>query len=143
MRAQCCMPVITLTASYGAGGSVVGPAVARRLGLPFLDRAISAAVATELDVTVEEAEAGALRRSWLERMAWSMSPLTDPGGGGMVMTELADEQALRRTAEQVLREAARNSVDEPGRYDLQVDSTRLPLDTVTDLVVAAAVAVLP
>lgn len=195
-------PVLTITASYGSGGSVVGPAVARRLGVPFLDRAISATVAAELQVSVEEAESGSLRRSWLERMAGTMSPL-DPSGG-MVLTELADERALRRTAEAVLREATRDgavvlgraaawalagtpgllrvrlygpaerrieqavrlgdvdaatarreleavdraradyvrrlygaTVDEPGRYDLQVDSTRLPLDTVTELVVTA------
>jgi cytidylate kinase len=30
--------VVTLSASYGAGGSVVGPALAERLGLPFYDR---------------------------------------------------------------------------------------------------------
>ncbi len=41
-------PVVTLSASYGAGGSVVGPTLARRLGVPFLDRAIPAAVAEEL-----------------------------------------------------------------------------------------------
>jgi hypothetical protein len=30
--------LVTVSASYGAGGSVVGPAVADRLGLPFLQR---------------------------------------------------------------------------------------------------------
>jgi cytidylate kinase len=30
--------VITVSASYGAGGSVVAPALARRLGVPFLSR---------------------------------------------------------------------------------------------------------
>jgi Cytidylate kinase-like family len=38
-------PVVTLAALYGAGGSVVGPRVAERLGVPFLDRAIPEAVA--------------------------------------------------------------------------------------------------
>ena len=38
-------PVVTLAALYGAGGSVVGPQVAQRLGVPFLDRGISQAVA--------------------------------------------------------------------------------------------------
>jgi cytidylate kinase len=31
--------LVTVSASYGAGGSVVGPALAERLGVPFLDRA--------------------------------------------------------------------------------------------------------
>src|SRR5260370_27606862 len=30
--------LITVSAAYGAGGSVVAPALARRLGLPFLQR---------------------------------------------------------------------------------------------------------
>ena len=32
------VPLITVSASYGAGGSVVAPALAGRLGLPFLQR---------------------------------------------------------------------------------------------------------
>jgi hypothetical protein len=40
-------PVLTLAALYGAGGTVVGPRVAERLGVPFLDREIPAAAARE------------------------------------------------------------------------------------------------
>src|SRR5207302_1674961 len=39
---------VTIAASYGSGGSVIAPAVADRLGLALLDRAIPASVATEL-----------------------------------------------------------------------------------------------
>jgi cytidylate kinase len=35
--------LITVSASYGAGGSVVGPALAARLGVPFLHRATTTA----------------------------------------------------------------------------------------------------
>jgi cytidylate kinase len=38
-------PAVTLAALYGSGGSVVGPEVAERLGVPFLDRDIPEAVA--------------------------------------------------------------------------------------------------
>ena len=38
-------PIVTLSALYGAGGSVVGPRVAERLGVAFLDRDITSAVA--------------------------------------------------------------------------------------------------
>jgi hypothetical protein len=31
--------LVTISASYGAGGSVVAPAIAQRLGVPFLSRA--------------------------------------------------------------------------------------------------------
>jgi cytidylate kinase len=47
--------VVTLSATFGAGGAAVGPAVAERLGLPFLDRAIPASVAAEIGCTLEEA----------------------------------------------------------------------------------------
>ena len=35
--------LVTVSASYGAGGSVVAPALANRLGVPFLDRATTTA----------------------------------------------------------------------------------------------------
>jgi cytidylate kinase len=47
--------IVTISATFGAGGSVIGPAVADRLGLPFIDRAIPLAVATEIGCTLEEA----------------------------------------------------------------------------------------
>lgn len=46
--------VITLSATYGAGGASIGPALARRLDLPFVDRAIPAAVASEIDCSLDE-----------------------------------------------------------------------------------------
>ena len=49
------MHVVTISATYGAAGSVVGPAVAERLGVPFLDRAIPTAVANDLGISLEEA----------------------------------------------------------------------------------------
>ncbi len=38
------MGTVTIAATYGAGGSVIGPALAKRLGLPFVDRAIPASL---------------------------------------------------------------------------------------------------
>src|SRR3712207_9541262 len=46
-------PVVTVAALYGAGGSVVGPRVAERLGVRFLDRAIPASVAERMGVPEE------------------------------------------------------------------------------------------
>lgn len=48
-------PVVTISATYGAGGSVVGPAVAARLGVPFLDRAVPSAVAAQIGCSLDEA----------------------------------------------------------------------------------------
>jgi cytidylate kinase len=70
------MPGVTISAGYGAGGSVVAPHVARLLELPLLDRAISARVAAQLHVSVQEAEGGAVRRSLTERFFSALAPLT-------------------------------------------------------------------
>jgi hypothetical protein len=49
--------LVALSASFGAGGSRIGPALAERLGVPFVDRAIPLAVAGRLDLPPEQAEA--------------------------------------------------------------------------------------
>ena len=49
------MTVVTLSATYGAGGSVIGPRVAEALGVPFVDRAIPAEVARRMAIPLEEA----------------------------------------------------------------------------------------
>lgn len=49
------MTLVAMSAAYGAAGSRIGPAVAERLGVPFVDRAIALAVAERLDVTIDEA----------------------------------------------------------------------------------------
>lgn len=49
------MGTVTIAATYGAGGSVIAPAVAERLGLPFIDRAIPVALAKEIHEPSETA----------------------------------------------------------------------------------------
>jgi cytidylate kinase len=49
------MTVVALSAAYGAGGSHIGPALADRLGVPFVDRGIALAVAERLDVPLDDA----------------------------------------------------------------------------------------
>src|SRR5258708_120556 len=49
------MAIVTIAATYGAGGSVVAPAVAERLSLPFVERAIPPALARELDAPLTAA----------------------------------------------------------------------------------------
>jgi len=64
------MTLVALSGSYGAGGSRIGPGLAERLHVPFLDRAIPAAVADELAVPFDDAEAHdeQLNANWLERL---------------------------------------------------------------------------
>jgi|SRR5215472_3944765 len=49
------MGAVTIAATYGAGGSVIAPAVAERLNLPFIDRAIHVAMAAEMYEPLEAA----------------------------------------------------------------------------------------
>ncbi|HET7419417.1 MAG TPA: cytidylate kinase-like family protein [Candidatus Dormibacteraeota bacterium] len=46
------MGTVTIAATYGAGGSVIAPAVAERLGLPFIERAIPVAVAEKIHASL-------------------------------------------------------------------------------------------
>jgi hypothetical protein len=62
------MTLVALSASYGAAGSRIGPGLAERLGVPFLDRAIPLAVAERLHVPVDEAVAHEDRVNLLERL---------------------------------------------------------------------------
>jgi cytidylate kinase len=50
------MSTVTIAAAYGAGGSVVAPEVAERLGLPLIDRAIPVPLAHELAGPLAEDE---------------------------------------------------------------------------------------
>ena len=105
------MGVVTISASYGAGGPEVGPAVAGRLGLVFHDRAIPAQVAGRLGVSQDEAEANderAVRGLW--RLVASLGAMPDPVGGVVPVTGEPDERAYREQTERVLREIA----DGPG-----------------------------
>lgn len=50
-------PVVTISAAYGAGGSVVAPEVARALGVGLVERAIPASVAAELPEEPDQGDA--------------------------------------------------------------------------------------
>jgi Cytidylate kinase-like family len=69
------MPGVTISAGYGAGGSIIAPEVAGQLGVPLLDRAISSRVAAQLRVSVQEAEGAVIRRSGPGRFLAVLAPL--------------------------------------------------------------------
>lgn len=99
------MPGVTISAGYGAGGSLVAPQVAELLGFTMIDRAVSSTVARELDVTVEEVQHGEARRSVAERFFSALIPLTGTAGPP-IDPGLADDAAEFRIAtEHVLRAA--------------------------------------
>jgi hypothetical protein len=203
------MFVVTLSAAFGAGGGVVGPAVAERLEVPFVDRAIPAQVATDLGVSYEDALARDEQcKGWLQRALLAAAPLSsdfmigyapprtllladsefvkcteeamrkaiaERGGvilgraGAIVLRDYPGALHVRldgdpeRRVRQAMRlgglteEEARRAMEgndsartsyvrhyyradptDASQYDLLLDSTRLSLDTVTELIVTAA-----
>lgn len=102
-------PVITISASFGAGGSVVGPAVAERLQLPFIDRAIPAAVAHSLAVPLGRALAHDDRAgTGIGRLIAKMAAAVVPMGAMPTMSaeHAEDEDVFRTRTEQVIRQLA-------------------------------------
>jgi cytidylate kinase len=102
------MPGVTISAGYGAGGSVVARSLADRLGYPLLDRAISSRIAEELHVSVPEAEGGTARRSLVERFFDTLVPTSVAVIGSWVEDDPppADDAAqFRERAEQIMRTA--------------------------------------
>jgi len=101
------MTLVALSAAYGAGGGRIGPAVAERLGVPFLDRAIPNAVAAELSVSVDEAVAFDYEtsRSWLERVLSGFIG-SDTGAPAPLLSEGATGEDFRHATEEIIRRQA-------------------------------------
>jgi cytidylate kinase len=99
------MTLVAISGAYGAGGSHVGPALARRLGVPFLDRAIPAAVADALKVPFDDAAAHdeRTRTSWLERVLSAFALGTNDAAPAALPAPTASPEDFRRATEEVLR----------------------------------------
>ena len=99
-------PVVTLAAYYGAGGSVVGPRVAERLGVAFLDRGIPSAVAERMGVP-EEAAAGYDEQSQggVGRLLASLARIRVSDAATLDSLEL-DERRYRAETEEFIASAA-------------------------------------
>ena len=128
------MPVVTISAAYGTGGSRIGPAVAERLGCHFVDRAIPVEVAARLNVDVEEARVHDGRASsglvgMLARM---------PNLSGVVLPEV-ENPLFQRETERLIHEAARSGQvvvlgragamvlrDHPGALHVRLDGETRP-----------------
>ena len=95
--------MVAQSASYGAGGSRVGPALAERLGVPFLDRAIPFAVSQRLDVDVETAHEHNERLGGgrLERILRGFIG-QNVGAPVPIASEMTIDEDFRRATEEVL-----------------------------------------
>jgi cytidylate kinase len=199
--------LITVSASYGAGGSVVAPALAGRLGLPFLQRVttsqghVAEPGPCDEQLSTEEARTTPVHRLLAHfTQAMPAGPTQSPpsthhqdehlrghgeagihrllagGGGGVILGRAAavvlgkergfhvrldgpparrvvqgaavegisEEQAAERlrAADKArtayVRRLYRTDPADPALYHLVIDSTAMPLDTVVDLILAAA-----
>ncbi len=93
-------PVITISATFGAGGSVIAPAVAARLHLPFLDRMVSAdlaAAAKRSSESLSEAESRATPHNRFFAYLAHAAPIGTAVAPPVDATD--DDQTLRCRAE--------------------------------------------
>ena len=101
------MSLVTLSATYGAGGSEVGPVLAKRLGVPFVDRLIPTEVAARLAVPVDSAlvhdEASS---GLLVRLLTILAPIGQAFGTEGPATKPTGEREFREMTEQVIFELA-------------------------------------
>jgi cytidylate kinase len=101
-------PIVTLAARAGAGGNIVGPMVAERLGVSFLDRFITQGVAERAGVPEEVVAANEEQpRGGLSRLMASFSMLPPPDGPP-VEGLANDESHLRIEVEEFISEASVN-----------------------------------
>ena len=109
--------MVTISASYGAGGSVVAPLLAERLGLPFADRLLPRAGdgRTRSDEQLSERELEQSPRSslletfGLLRPEWGLPAPNDPGdlpGHVQAQVEASLRNLLETTGGVVLGRAA-------------------------------------
>lgn len=97
------MTLVALSAAYGAAGSQIGPALARRLGVPFIDRGIALAVAERLDVSVDEALAQEepSNKSLLERLLSGFLG-ADPGAPAPLPSDAVTPQDFHHASQEAL-----------------------------------------
>jgi hypothetical protein len=124
--------LIALSAAYGAGGSIIGPALAERLGVPFLDRAIPLAVADRLEVSYDDA-LSADRRARQAAAAQNLSG------------EAADRACAQfdRTHEAYFRQFYGVQIQDPALYHVVLDSTAIDLDACVEIIARAAECLIP
>ena len=104
------MRVVTLAALYGAGGSAIGPRVAERLGVQFLDRAIPSAVAKRAGVPEAVVlEADEAPRSYWNELVSALGRASPPTGASDQVEQLdLESRKLHAEIERFLADASRS-----------------------------------
>lgn len=102
------MASVTISASYGARDERIAQAVAERLGLAFLDRAIPLGVARQLHISEDSAESSDERAPtrW-DRVANALSAAGSvTTAAGVSQVPIQDADAYRRATESILQRVA-------------------------------------
>ncbi len=101
------MSLVTISATYGSGGSEVGPELARRLGVPFVDRLIPTQVAERLAVPLADALAhDEVCPGRMARLLTSLAPTGLVLGTHPPIKQPLPERDFRAVTEQVIFERA-------------------------------------
>ncbi len=98
--------LVTISAAYGAGGSLVGPRLADRLCVRFLDRAIPVSVADQLEVPRDGLSQLAVPRDVFRRWLPRFAPAAHVFAGTATRDESTTmtEDEFRLATERVLHE---------------------------------------
>jgi cytidylate kinase len=101
------MSLVTLSATYGAGGSEVGPALAERLGVPFVDRLIPTQVAAGLGIRpTARREHDERSAGFLSRLLVALAPFGEAVGAEPRTMGSKSDREFREAIEQAVFERA-------------------------------------
>jgi cytidylate kinase len=98
------MSLVTLSATCGAGGSKVGPALAARLGVPFVDRLIPTQVAAGLGMRPSAVEEDEGSGGFLSRLLANLAPIGEAIGAEPRTTSPHSDREFREIIEQAIFE---------------------------------------
>jgi cytidylate kinase len=102
-------PVVTVSATYGVGGSVIGPRLAKELEVPFVDRLISADFSQDAAADLRSKEGLVDGEQEASATGRFLSYFARAASVGAVMTPdplIEDDESIRQRAESGLRHVA-------------------------------------
>jgi cytidylate kinase len=102
-------PVVTIAALYGAGGTRIGPRVAKQLGVQFLDRAIPSTVAKRAGLPEQAVTEVERPQSRWQRLLAALGRASPPSSASGQVEQLdLEERRLRAEIEDFLADASRS-----------------------------------
>ena len=128
--------VVTISATYGAGGTVVAPAVADRLHLPYLEHLVSPPVARQASATDPGRDEPSRGAGVTHRLLSTLAALPSVFGTGLPLPVegVSDEEQVRAEIEASIRTVAETSggvllgrgatmvlADTPGVFHVRLD----------------------